>query len=113
MHVHRTRLPLAALAAIALLLPSTSVALASSRAVKQGGGTGGVSPVGSRSSTVEVVQSSANLAQRLTRLGDLRFTRARPRRIPLIDFDDAHDLQAITGVGAAMTDSSAWLIYDK
>ena len=112
MHVHRTR-PLAGLTAIALLLSSTAVALASSRATEQGGGTGGVSPVGSRPSAVEVVQSSANLAQRLTRLADLRFTEARPKGIPLIKFDDAHDLQAITGVGAAMTDSSAWLIHDN
>ncbi len=113
MHVHRTRPLLAGLAAIALLLSSSGVALASRRAVAQGGGTGGVSPVASRSSAVKVVQTSANLAQRLTRLGDLRFTGARPGPMPLINFDDAHELQAITGVGAAMTDSSAWLIYDN
>jgi glucosylceramidase len=112
MHLHRNRPFLAVLATIALALSSTAAALASGQTDDQGGGTGGVSAIGSDARTVEVVQTSANLAQKLTRLGDLRFTSVKAGRIPVIQFDDLHQYQAIAGVGAAMTDSSAWLIYE-
>lgn len=42
----------------------------------------------------------------------LRWIRARPHG-RLIDVNDAIHEQRITGFGAAMTDSSAWLLYDE
>jgi glucosylceramidase len=62
---------------------------------------------------VAVVQTSANLAQRLTQLPDLRFRKWQPRRMPVIDVDDTIRYQPITGIGAALTDSAAWLIHDQ
>jgi glucosylceramidase len=64
-------------------------------------------------SSIEVVQTSANLSDPLTRLPDLRFSGSRPNRGPVIKVDDAIRDQAVTGVGAAMTDSSAWLLHDE
>jgi len=63
--------------------------------------------------TVRVVQTSGNLAQRLARLKDLCFLTTQPAGGPIIHVDDSHRYQSMTGVGAAMTDSSAWLIYDN
>jgi O-glycosyl hydrolase len=63
--------------------------------------------------TVGVVQTTANLAQRLARLPDLRFRRWHPHDMPVIDVDDTVHYQPITGIGASMTDSSAWLIHDE
>lgn len=63
--------------------------------------------------TVGVVQTTANLVQRLTRLPDLRFRRLQPHDMPVIDVDDTVHYQPITGIGASMTDSSAWLIHDE
>ncbi len=95
--------------AVGMLLCCAST---SAKAVRQSD-TGGASPVSQRKWTAEVVQTSSDLAQRLTRLADLRFNSTQPRHVPLIHFDDLHQFQSITGVGAAMTDSSAWLIYDN
>ena len=65
------------------------------------------------SGVVEVVQTSADLSQRLTHLRDLRFEQQLPTGIPVIDVDDGVRYQRIEGVGAAMTDTSAWLIHDE
>lgn len=62
---------------------------------------------------VEVVQTSADLSQRLTRLPDLEFGTVRARGVPVIHVDDRVQYQRIRGFGASMTDSSAWLLYDK
>jgi glucosylceramidase len=62
---------------------------------------------------VQVVMTSANLSWQLSPLPDLMFTAARPSGLPVIAVDDRTRYQRFTGVGAAMTDSSAWLIYDE
>ena len=67
---------------------------------------------------VEVVQTSSNLDQRLTRLPDLLFApisaRGAPARTtPVIHINDLVHYQRVGGFGAAMTDSSAWLLYDE
>jgi glucosylceramidase len=62
---------------------------------------------------VEVVQTTASLRDRLTRLPDLAFRSSRAGRIPVIHVEDRVRYQRITGIGAAMTDSSAWLIHDR
>ncbi len=59
---------------------------------------------------VEVVQSTANLAQRLTPLAPLRFGGSSPSGVNVITVDDRTRYQRISGVGGAMTDSAAWLI---
>ena len=62
---------------------------------------------------VQVVMTSANLSWRLSRLPDLMFGADRPSGVPVVTVDDRTHYQRFTGVGAAMTDSSAWLIYDE
>ena len=63
--------------------------------------------------TVQVAQTTANLSQRLTRLANVRFGGAAPAGIPAISVNAGIRYQRVTGVGVAMTDSSAWLIYDE
>jgi glucosylceramidase len=61
---------------------------------------------------VEVVITSADLSQALTRLPDIPFTEAAPDA-PVIDVNESGRYQVIKGFGGAMTDTSAWLMYDK
>ena len=61
-------------------------------------------------STVRVVQTTANLTQHLTRVQDLRFGTSRPLGVRVIHVNDRVRYQRVTAFGAAMTDSSAWLI---
>jgi glucosylceramidase len=62
---------------------------------------------------VNVVLTSANLTRALRRMPPVRFTRSRRRGLRVLHVDDAVRYQRITGFGAAMTDTSAWLIYDQ
>jgi len=74
----------------------------------------GRSPALSPGNAVEVVQTTADLRQHLQRLADQYFTSAAPKRgTPVITVDDRIRYQRVQGVGAAMTDTSAWLIYDE
>ena len=61
----------------------------------------------------EVLQTTASLSQRLTTLSDTQFAPGSTPRIAVVDVDDAVRYQRIDGVGAAMTDTSAWLIHDQ
>jgi glucosylceramidase len=61
----------------------------------------------------KVLQTTASLSQRLTRLPDMRFQTTRPAHVRVIDVNDGARYQQVSGVGAAMTDSAAWLIYDE
>jgi glucosylceramidase len=63
--------------------------------------------------TVHVVMTSADLSWRLSPLPDLTFTTSQPSDLPAVDVDDTTRYQRFQGVGGAMTDSSAWLIYDE
>jgi glucosylceramidase len=58
----------------------------------------------------EVVLTTADLAQRLTRQPDIEFGGATAQGVPVINVNAAVGYQHVTGFGAAMTDSSAWLI---
>jgi glucosylceramidase len=108
----RRRLCATGLAAVVVAvvagLPSTASA---------GGGSGGSSNTGGAPErpgpAVQVVMTSANLTWRLSRLPNLTFSADRPSGVPVVTVDDATRYQRFTGVGAAMTDSSAWLIYDE
>jgi glucosylceramidase len=60
---------------------------------------------------VEVVQTSANLSERLTAQPGLEFGHTPPAKgLSVISVNDEVRYQRVTGFGAAMTDSSAWLI---
>lgn len=52
-------------------------------------------------------------ATRLASLGGVQFSAAPPTGLPIIDVDGTRTFQTITGFGAALTDSSAWLIHDR
>ncbi len=58
---------------------------------------------------VTVVQTTRGLSQRLTHLRDVRFGSV-PRDVPIIAVSDARRYQRFTGLGAAITDSAAWLL---
>ncbi len=75
-----------------------------------GGRTAGDPP---RSWTVAVVQSATNGSQRLTELPQLRFVRTKDPHVPVISVDDAVRYQRFAGVGAAITDTAAWLIKEQ
>jgi glucosylceramidase len=60
---------------------------------------------------VEVFQTTADLSERLGRLPDIHFRSRSGERAPMIHVDDRIRYQRVKGVGAAMTDSSAWLIH--
>jgi glucosylceramidase len=63
---------------------------------------------------VDVVLTSANLHQALTAAPPLQSSTAVPKqKPPLIDVDEKLRYQTIKGVGGAMTDSSAWLLYHE
>ena len=64
-------------------------------------------------STVEVVQTQFSLCQHLTAQPSLTLSRIAPAHVPVIDVDDRVRSQQFAGLGAALTDSSAWLIYDQ
>ena len=58
----------------------------------------------------EVVQTNADLSQRLTPLTDLEFGSANLAARPVVRVDAAVRYQRVQGFGASMTDTSAWLI---
>ena len=60
-----------------------------------------------------MVQTTADLSQRMTRLADKRFGSHVSRGARVIRVDDRRRYQRITGFGAAMTDSSAWLLHEQ
>ncbi len=62
---------------------------------------------------VDVIQTSHDLSQHLTPVGEVRFKAAQPSGVPVIHVADSVRYQRIVGVGAAMTDTSAWLLYTQ
>jgi glucosylceramidase len=59
---------------------------------------------------VQVALTSGDLAQHLTPLPDMEFGSRAVSGVPVIDVDAGVRYQAVNGFGAAMTDTSAWLI---
>ena len=59
---------------------------------------------------VTVVQTDPGLGQELTAQPGLVTSTVEPQGVPLIDVDERVRYQQFAGLGAAMTDSSAWLI---
>jgi glucosylceramidase len=60
---------------------------------------------------VEVVITSANLSKALTRMPDIPFSRPA-HAADVVSIDEGARGQTVKGFGGAMTDTSAWLIYD-
>lgn len=63
--------------------------------------------------TAEVVQTSASLSERLARVPDIEFGSAQVTGEPVVAVNAGAHYQRVQGFGAAMTDSSAWLIERK
>ena len=68
---------------------------------------------GTKPGSVQVVQTSSGEAQRMARLADKRFRSGVPRGGRVIRVDDRRRYQRIAGFGAALTDSAAWLLYNR
>ena len=62
--------------------------------------------------TVRVILTTADLHRALTPMPSVTFSTASVH-VPALEVDEKLRYQAIKGVGGAMTDSSAWLIYDR
>jgi glucosylceramidase len=68
-------------------------------------------PARADATTVRVVQTTADLSHRLTRLADRRFGRRKAARgVAVITVDERRRYQRIEGFGAAITDTAAWLL---
>ncbi len=63
--------------------------------------------------SVHAVLTTAGLTYALTPMPSVRFETPRTASVPVIHVDDAAHYQRVTGFGAAMTDSSAWLLYTQ
>ncbi|PZS10754.1 MAG: glucosylceramidase [Solirubrobacterales bacterium] len=109
--LHRVAAAIAALVAVAglaLSAPATAEAPAHARAVRARADAAGL--VGGQ---VEVVQTNASLSEALTPLPAIPFSTAPASGIPIIHVDDGARYQHFGGVGATMTDSSAWLLHHE
>jgi glucosylceramidase len=71
------------------------------------------SSAAARNTAVSVTQTNADLSQALTNLPQLRFSGGSPPRgLRVITVNDTQRFQTMQGFGAAMTDTSAWLLWD-
>jgi len=62
---------------------------------------------------VGVVQTDNGLSEYLSTQPGRAISTLQPQGLPVLDVNPQLRYQQFTGVGAAMTDSSAWLIYDE
>ena len=62
---------------------------------------------------VQVVQTDAGFSQELSTQPGRAISSLVPQGLPVIDVNPQVRYQQFSGVGAALTDSSAWLIYDE
>lgn len=59
-----------------------------------------------------VVETTADMSLRLAEQPAAEFQSALPSGLPVVDVNDGSTFQQVTGFGAALTDSAAWLIHD-
>ena len=72
------------------------------------------SEIGSLSTPgVQVTQTDVGFSQELSTQAGRAISTLQPQGLPVIDVNPQVRYQQFTGVGAAMTDSSAYLIYDE
>lgn len=62
---------------------------------------------------VSVVETTAGGSHSLASVARVPFSTVAPSGVPLITVDTHQTFQTIDGFGAALTDSSAWLIHDR
>jgi glucosylceramidase len=62
---------------------------------------------------VQVVQTDSALGQALTPQPGLQMTGSAPQGVPVINVNEQVRYQQFSGLGGAMTDSSAWLLNNK
>jgi glucosylceramidase len=62
---------------------------------------------------VSVVQTDSAISQQLAPQPGLSFSAAPPQGLPVVDVSDQIQYQRFAGLGANLTDSAAWLIYDE
>jgi glucosylceramidase len=62
---------------------------------------------------VAVAQTDVNLSQYLSPQPGIALSTTQPPGVLVIDVDEAVRYQQLSGIGAAMTDSSAWLIHNE
>jgi glucosylceramidase len=62
---------------------------------------------------VQVVQTTQNLSDALTAMPSEQFSARPTPGVPVLNVDDSVRYQKMTGFGAAMTDTSAWLLYTQ
>ena len=60
-----------------------------------------------------VVETTADMSLRLATRPAAEFQSRRPPGVTVVDVNDGSVFQQVTGFGAALTDSAAWLIHDK
>ena len=65
------------------------------------------------SASPDVFLTTSNLSAAMKQMPNLRFSPAHRRNLPLITVDDTVQYQRFMGIGAAMTDTSAWLLHDQ
>jgi glucosylceramidase len=70
------------------------------------------SAAGQADPNVAVTVTTANLSEALTPAPELQWS-SMPSGLPVLAVNPSIRYQTVNGFGAAMTDSSAWLIYDK
>lgn len=63
--------------------------------------------------TAQVTETTDAGSMRLATLPAATFSATAPSRMPIIDVDGDTSFQTVNGFGAALTDSSAWLIHDR
>jgi glucosylceramidase len=63
--------------------------------------------------SVQVVQTDPRISQELSPQPGRAISTFHPQGVPVIDVNPQVRYQQFMGIGAAMTDSSAWLIYDQ
>ncbi|MBV9309286.1 MAG: hypothetical protein JOZ73_00550 [Solirubrobacterales bacterium] len=68
---------------------------------------------GTGSTSVEVVQTTADQSSALTRQPDLQLSSTPPQGLPVINVDDRTSYQRVDGFGGTMTDTSAWLLEQQ
>ena len=62
---------------------------------------------------VNVVQTDSALSQQMAVQPTVSFSSTPPTGVPVIDVNDQVHYQRFSGLGAALTDSAAWLIHDQ
>ncbi len=94
-------------------LTRVATLVAATVALAAAGATHATAQTAPASLQVGVTLTTSNLSAALAAQQPLQFGATAPTGLPIIHVDDGQRYQTIKGVGAAMTDTSAWLIHDE